>query len=252
MATHILWEWGVFILVWEWNAKSQFFQNRVGWRLNLATWLSREFKLRANLMASLDFCPIVLQVAWLFSSLACSVRVQLLATCKPRASREIQPRVPASLHSLEYFFTLSHTLFLYDSHLNTGFLNAVLQPNFSWNKTNTWLIKFNLTTLFCRKSESSPCPTIDVIVLQKMRIISLSHHQQILLSVETLAETLAQPQPPYSLLTRTRQTRIYALHMTETHIIDLIVSCSVALQLSMQLNFILKIIFVKLFQLFNF
>ena len=145
MTTHILWEWGVFILVWEWNAKSQFFQNRVGWRLDIATWLSREFKPRANWVASLDFCPVVLQLAWLFSSPAYSVRVQLLVACKPRASHEIQPRVRASLHSLEHFFTLSHTLPLHDSHLNTGFLSAVLQANLSRNKANTWLIKFNLT-----------------------------------------------------------------------------------------------------------
>ena len=58
---------------------------------------------------------------------------------------EIQPRVPASLHSLEHFFTLSHTLPLHDSHLNTRFLSVVLQANLSWNKANTWLIKFNLT-----------------------------------------------------------------------------------------------------------
>ena len=96
-------------------------------------------------MASLDFCPIVRQLAWLFSSLACSARVQLLTACKPRASREIQLRVPASLHSLEHFFTLSHTLPLHDFHLNTGFLSAVLQTNLSRNKANTWLIKFNLT-----------------------------------------------------------------------------------------------------------
>ena len=96
-------------------------------------------------MVRLDFCPVVLQLARLFSSLACSVRVQLLAVCKPRASRESQPRVSASLHCLEHFFTLSHTLPLHDSHLNTGFLSAELQANFSRNKANTWLIKFNLT-----------------------------------------------------------------------------------------------------------
>ena len=98
-------------------------------------------------MASLDFCPLVFQLAWLFSSPTCSVRVQLLAVCKPRASREFQPRVSASLHCLEHFFTLSHTLPLHDSHLNTGFLSAVLQENFSRNKANTWLIKFNLTSM---------------------------------------------------------------------------------------------------------
>ena len=151
MATHILWEWGVFILVWEWNAKSQFFQNRAGWQLDLATWLSREFKPRASWMANLDFCPVVLQLAWLFSSPACSTRVQLLAACKPRATREIKPRVSASLHCLEHFFTLSHTLPLHDSHLNTRFLSAVLQANLSQNKANTWLIKFNLTIYINKK-----------------------------------------------------------------------------------------------------
>ena len=96
-------------------------------------------------MASLDFCPVVLQLAWLFNSPACSTRVQLLAASKLRASHEIQPQVPASLHNLKHFFTLSHTLPLHDSHINTGFLSAVLQANLSRNKANTWLIKFNLT-----------------------------------------------------------------------------------------------------------
>ena len=96
-------------------------------------------------MVSLDFCPVVLQLAWLFSSPTCSARVQLLAACKPRVTRESQPRVSVFLHTLEQFFTLSHTLPLHDSHLNTGFLSAVLQANMSRNRANTWLIKFNLT-----------------------------------------------------------------------------------------------------------
>ena len=54
-ALNISWVWGVFILEWEWNAKSQDFQNRAGWRLELATWLSREFKLWANRIARMDF-----------------------------------------------------------------------------------------------------------------------------------------------------------------------------------------------------
>ena len=96
-------------------------------------------------MARTDFCPVVLQLAWLFNSLACSARVHLLAACKPQASHEIQLRVSTSLHCLEHFFTLSHTLPLHDSHLNTGFLSVKLQENLSRNKANTWLIKFNLT-----------------------------------------------------------------------------------------------------------
>ena len=134
----------VFIVGYVRNVKSQFFQNRAGWRLGLVTWLSRKFKPRANWMARLDFCPVVLQLAWLFSSLACSTHVHLLAACKPWASREIQPRVSASLHSFEHFFTLSHTLSLHDSHLNTRFLSAELQTNLHKIKPTKWLIKFNL------------------------------------------------------------------------------------------------------------
>ena len=136
------------------ECKESIFQNRAGWRLDLTTWLSHEFKSRANWVASLDFCPVVLQLAWLFSCPAYSVRVQLLAACKPWASREIKPRDFASLHSLEHFFTLSHTLPLHDSHLNTRFLSAILQANLSRNKTNTWLIKFNLTLFHDSKKEN--------------------------------------------------------------------------------------------------
>ena len=62
--------------------------------------------------------------------------MHLLATCKPRATREIQLQVSASLHNFEYFFTLSHTVPLYDSYLNTGLLIAKLQANLARNKTN--------------------------------------------------------------------------------------------------------------------
>jgi len=49
------------------------------------------------------------------------------------------------MHTLDQFFTLSHTQPLHNSHLNTEFLNVELQANFAWNKANTWLNKFNLT-----------------------------------------------------------------------------------------------------------
>ena len=74
------------------------------------------------------FCPVVLQLAWRFSFFACFTCVHLLAACKPR--------VPASLHSFEHFFTLSHTLPLHDSHLNIGLLIAKLQANLARNKAN--------------------------------------------------------------------------------------------------------------------
>ena len=82
------------------------------------------------------FCPVVLQLAWRFSFSACFTRVHLLVACKLRATREIQLQVPASLHSFEHFFTLSHTLRLYNSYLNTGGLIAKLRANLARNKAN--------------------------------------------------------------------------------------------------------------------
>ena len=62
--------------------------------------------------------------------------MHLLAAWNPQATRGIQPRVPASLHSLELFLTLSHTLPLYDSYLNTGLLIAKLEENLAGYKAN--------------------------------------------------------------------------------------------------------------------
>ena len=67
--------------------------------------------------------------------------MQLLVACKPRATREIQSRVLVSLHNLEHFFTLSHTLPLHESHLNTGLLIVKIQANLAWNKANKMVDK---------------------------------------------------------------------------------------------------------------
>ena len=40
------------------------------------------------------------------------------------------------MHNLEQFFTLSHTLPLHESHLNTGLLIAKIQANLARNKAN--------------------------------------------------------------------------------------------------------------------
>ena len=82
------------------------------------------------------FCPVVLQLAWRFSFFAYLARVQLLVACKLRATHEVQSRVLANLHKLEHFFTLSHTLPLHDSHLNTWLLIAKIQANLARNKAN--------------------------------------------------------------------------------------------------------------------
>ena len=109
-ALNILWVWGIFMPVCVWNAKSQFFQNRAGWRLGLATWLSREFQLRGNWTARLDF---------LSCSATANMTVQLLCMLGTRAtSGDLQamsyPRDPVAspcffAQSWAFLHTLSHT-----------------------------------------------------------------------------------------------------------------------------------------------
>ena len=53
----------VFILGWEWNVKSQVFQNRAGLQLDWVASSSHEVIERPVLL----FCPIVLQLAWRFN-----------------------------------------------------------------------------------------------------------------------------------------------------------------------------------------
>ena len=82
------------------------------------------------------FCPVVLQLAWLFIFSASFTRVHHLVACQPRATHEFQSQVPVTLHKLEHFFTFSHTLPLHNSHLNTRLLISKLQANLARNKTN--------------------------------------------------------------------------------------------------------------------
>ena len=57
--------------------KSQFFQNRVFWPLDLTTGLSRELKLRANGLANLGLLSYSAIVGATLQLLACLARVQL-------------------------------------------------------------------------------------------------------------------------------------------------------------------------------
>ena len=109
--------------------KSQFFPNRVFWRLDLAIGLSHKFKPRAKGLASLGLLSCSATVGVTLQLLACLACVHHSGGLQPRATRKIQPRVPVSLHNLEQFFTLSHTLPLHDSHLNTGLLIAKIHAN---------------------------------------------------------------------------------------------------------------------------
>ena len=107
----------------------------------LVTWPRDLTESRANCLAKLEV---------LSCSAPVGITLQLLCmlhTCAsfgdlPAAS---QSRDPAWVHTLELFFTLSHTLPLHDSYLNTRFLNVELQANWHGIKPTKWLINFNLT-----------------------------------------------------------------------------------------------------------
>ena len=132
---------GIYIVGWEGMWKVSFSQiacsgnltSRLGWVASS----SREL----TAWPAWEFCPIVQQLARLFSFWHAWHMCNFLATCKPWATRKNQSQVPASLHNLEHFFTLFHTLPLHDSHLNTGLLIAKIQANLARNKANKMVDK---------------------------------------------------------------------------------------------------------------
>ena len=119
------------------NVKSR----RVFWRLDLVTGLSCEFKPRENGLASLGLLSCIAIAGGTLQLLVCLACVHHSNGLQLQATREIQPRVPISLHNLEQFFTLSHTLPLHNSHLNTGLLIAKIQANFARNKATKMVDK---------------------------------------------------------------------------------------------------------------
>ena len=121
--------------------KSHILPNRVFWRLDLAIGLSREFRPQANGLASLGLLSCNATAGAMLQLLACLARVYHSGGLQPQSTRGIQLRVPASLHNLEQFFTLSHILPLHDFHLNTGLLIAKIQANLTWNKANKMVDK---------------------------------------------------------------------------------------------------------------
>ena len=62
-ALFLSWIKGVFILGWQWNVKSQVFQNRTGLRLYWVASSSCEVIEWSVVL----FCPVVLQLAWRFN-----------------------------------------------------------------------------------------------------------------------------------------------------------------------------------------
>ena len=127
----------VFIVGCMRNAKSQLQPNKTFWRLELATGTSQEFESRANCLAKLEICHVMFQLSWPFSSPCMLHTCAILAICQSWGSSWVRTSWA--------FFTLSHTLPLHNSYINTGYLIAKLQANLARNKANTWLNKFNLT-----------------------------------------------------------------------------------------------------------
>ena len=86
----------------------------------LATW-PRDLTESRVQDVSKQNCQTGIFVQQCFSWRDCSSfpHVSLVCIIWRLASRESQSRVPATLHKLDHFFTLSHTLPLHDSHLNT-------------------------------------------------------------------------------------------------------------------------------------
>ena len=118
----------------------------------LATWSRDWTESRANGLASLGL---------LSCSATADMTLQLpymLRMCASFGGLPVasQPRVSASLHNLEHFFTLSHSLPLHDSHQNTGLLIAKIQANFARNKANKMVDKiqpYNTKSLMSKLRE---------------------------------------------------------------------------------------------------
>ena len=71
----------------------------------------------------------------------------MLGTCaasvglEPWVTLEIKSRVSVFMHTLDQFNTLSHSLPLQQTHLNTGLLNTEIQANLVRNKANKMVDK---------------------------------------------------------------------------------------------------------------
>ena len=68
--------------------------------------------------------------------LACLAHEQLLAACSRKSPARSSRESLFFLNTLEHFFTLSHSLPLQESHLNTGLLITEIQANLARNKAN--------------------------------------------------------------------------------------------------------------------
>ena len=89
-------------------------------------------------------CPILscsAQAGVMLQLLACLAHEQLLATCSRESPARSSRESLFFLNTLEHFFTLSHSLPLQESHLNTGLLITEIQVNLARNKANKIVAK---------------------------------------------------------------------------------------------------------------
>ena len=150
--------------------------NKIGHSGNSSLRLEQVASLSCKLTTWPDwkFCPVVQQLAWSFSSPYMLYTCAILATCWSRASHEIQLRGSSRVYTSWAFFTLSHTLPLHNSHLNTRYLIAKLQANLARNIANTWLNKFNLTISSFSYSVTKPLKqTLDLTC--ELRTVAKTH-----------------------------------------------------------------------------
>ena len=85
--------------------------------------------------------------------LACLAREQHLSACNRKSPARSSHESLFFLHTLEHFFTLSHSLPLQESHLNTVLLIAEIQENLARNKANKMddeIQSYNLPLLLFR------------------------------------------------------------------------------------------------------
>ena len=73
--------------------------------------------------------------------LACLAHEQLLAAYSHESPARSSRESLFFLHTLKHFFTLSHSLTLQESHLNTRLLIAEIQANLARNKANKMVDK---------------------------------------------------------------------------------------------------------------
>ena len=118
----------VFIVGYEMECEKLIFNKTGCTGASLRDWdeswvLVTSYQTRSNC----TFCPVVIQLVWLFNFLHASHMCFILASHHSRVSREFHSWVTSCCTLLIKFFT--HTQPLHYSHLNTGFLNAALQVN---------------------------------------------------------------------------------------------------------------------------